>query len=144
MSDTGKLTVKPVPCASCPYRCGVPSGIWTRQEYEWLREYDGEITDQARNGVSGVFMCHQADVSLCSGWAGHRDEPRDLLALRLHAAELDESVFRYVSPVPLFRSGAEAADHGERDIEHPSEEACSMIYKIVRVRQVRGKPVGWG
>ena len=138
--DKEKLTVKPSPCASCPYRVGVPSGVWAREEYEMLRTYDGTILEQACNGATEVLGCHQADGQLCSGWVGYRDL-HDLLAARLHAAELDDSVPGYQSPVPLFRSGAEAADHGEQDIENPSEAARDTIGKITAVREIRGEPV---
>ena len=136
--------VRKVPCRMCPYRRDVPSGLWSEQEYEKLREYDGDIVAQVAHRAVRLFMCHQGDSCLCAGWAGHRGEPRDLLAIRVHASELDESVFTYECPVPLFGSGAEAADHGERDIECPSETAKDAIGKIVRVRAARGDPVSYG
>jgi hypothetical protein len=135
-----KLTVKPSPCASCPYRKGVPSGLWAESEYELLRQYDGSHVEQYLARATGLFMCHQGDEHLCAGWAGCHDM-RDTLAARMHADELDDSVWEYKSPVPLFASGAEAADHGECDIECPSEEAEKAIEKIIRVRAARGRPV---
>jgi hypothetical protein len=62
-------------------------------------------------------------------------------AARLHAGELDESVWGYESPVPLFASGNEAADHGEAEIENPSVRARSAIRKITKLRELRGRPV---
>jgi hypothetical protein len=138
-----KLTVKPVPCATCPYRKGVPSGIWSEEDYEKLRAYDGSMTEQYVHGATGVFQCHQSDGRLCGGWVGCHDM-FDTFAARIHAGKLDDSVWIYVSPVPLYGSGAEAADHGELDIEHPSREAMDAISKIVRVRDARGNPVNWG
>ncbi|MEW1632223.1 hypothetical protein AB0387_33470 [Streptomyces sp. NPDC089173] len=44
------------------------------------------------------------------------------------------AVVEYVSPVPLFSSGCEAADHGETDIDAPAAEARSLINKIARAR----------
>jgi hypothetical protein len=114
--------------------------VWAQSEYEKLRGYDGSIVEQAQAGAMGVFLCHQADGKLCSGWAGCHDM-HDTLAARLHAGELDESVWEYESPVPLFGSGAEAADHGERDIPDPSVAARDKIRKLVKVREVRGQPV---
>lgn len=136
------MTVRPRPCASCPYRKDVPSGVWSEQDYEKLRDYDGEILDQLRAGAHGVFMCHQGDGKVCAGWAGCHDVGRTA-AGRLHLHDLDKSVFTYVSPVPLFASGNEAADHGEAEIEDPSEAARDKIRKIVKVRSRRGQPVDY-
>jgi hypothetical protein len=138
---TEKTEVRPKPCAFCPYRRDVPSGVWSHEEYEKLRAYDGDILDQMRAGGHMLFMCHQADGQLCAGWAGHRSLSDDLLAVRLHLHELDASVLDYEAPVPLFSSGAEAADHGQAELEYPSDAACGAIEKIARVRSARGKPV---
>jgi hypothetical protein len=40
------LTCAARPCASCPYRKDVPSGIWAAHEYTKLLAYDGDILDQ--------------------------------------------------------------------------------------------------
>jgi hypothetical protein len=135
-----KLTVRDRPCATCPYRRDVPSGIWAKTEYEKLRDYDGSVPEQAIAGAGGVFLCHQADGKICAGWAGCHDM-HDTFAARLHAGELDESVWDYESPVPLFASGSEAADHGEIEIEDPPVRARSAIRKITKLRDLRSKPV---
>lgn len=140
MKDDEKITVRPKPCAACPYRRDVPSGVWAESEYERLRQYDGDITDQLRKGAVRVFMCHQADGKLCAGWAGCHGVI-NTAAGRMHAHRLDESVWSYESPVPLFDSGAEAADHGEAEIEKPSPEAVAVTRKIVTLRDARGEPV---
>jgi len=125
------------PCASCPYRKDVPSGVWDEEEYDKLPLYDGEIAEQAEKGGVAAFGCHQGDGSICSGWLGHRD-PLDLLAVRLGISNgrLDESCAEYTTTVPLFESGAEASEHGKREIENPSEKAASTIGKIVRKRDL--------
>ena len=69
---------KPYPCASCPYRCDVPSGVWDEDEYLKLPDYDEATGEQP----PGVFLCHQDDERVCSGWAGTHDT-EDLLSLRL-------------------------------------------------------------
>jgi hypothetical protein len=137
---TEKLTVRPKPCATCPYRRDVPSGVWSAQEYEKLRGYDGEVFEQALAGAHGLFMCHQADGKLCAGWCGCHDMG-NTFAARVNAPHLDESVWTYESPVPLFASGNEAADHGEAEIEEPTVAARAAVQKITKVREVRERPV---
>ncbi|MFJ6140117.1 hypothetical protein [Kitasatospora sp. NPDC092286] len=41
----------------------------------------------------------------------------------------------YVSPVPLFSSGSEAAAHGQADIDRPGPEADRLVDKIIRTRR---------
>lgn len=133
---------RPRPCASCPYRCDVPSGIWHEEEYDKLPRYDGEIIDQVQQGGMTPFFCHQADGKVCSGWLAHRD-PTDLLAVRLGISNehLDPSCAEYTTDVPLFQSGAEAAAHGKTEIDLPSGKAQRTIEKITAVREKRGDPV---
>lgn len=128
-------TPRRTPCASCPYRRGVESGVWHEDEYAKLERYDAEMPFQP----TAYFVCHQGDGDVCSGWLGHR-EPTDLLAVRIGISrgDLDPSCAGYSTTVPLFVSGAEAAEHGRRDIEHPSEDAQSAIRKIIRVRAGSG------
>ncbi len=125
------------PCPSCPYRRDVPSGIWAAEEYDKLPYYDLDTGEQATAGAFGLFFCHQRTGDLCSGWVGCHDMENNL-AVRLHAAEVDPSVYDYVSPVPLFASGAEAAEHGKRDLPAPGEQAQRKIGSLVRLKQQRG------
>lgn len=119
------------PCKSCPYRRDVPSGLWSADEYVKLPKYDGEIVSQALAGVGGLFMCHQRDGNLCAGWlAAHG--PENLLALRLHSAEIKPEVWAYTTAVPVFGSGAQAAAHGMADIERPGPRARRMIARLAR------------
>ncbi|WP_438453364.1 DUF6283 family protein [Streptomyces asiaticus] len=129
----------PRPCNSCPYRRDAPSGIWAQEEYDKLRRYDAPTPDQPQ----ALFQCHQADGDsdarrICAGWAGCHGG--HLLALRIAVLEgrIEASTYRaaseYVSPVPLFASGREAAAHGQAGIDHPSDEADRLIAKISRVR----------
>ncbi|MGH3716534.1 MAG: DUF6283 family protein [Micromonosporaceae bacterium] len=130
----------PRPCPTCPYRTDVPSGLWAREEYEKLRRYDTATIEQP----PAVFTCHQKDREaagrrVCAGWAGCHDGD-NLLALRIAAvsgvmsAADVQAVIDYVSPVDLFASGSEAADHGRAEISDPSPRAAVAIAKIVRVR----------
>lgn len=119
------------PCKSCPYRQDVPSGIWTEDEYEKLPKYDGEIVTQAMKGATGLFLCHQRNNALCSGWLACHG-PDNLLALRLNHAKVDPSVFNYETDVPVFSSGAEAADHGLREIDQPSTAAHRTMERLIR------------
>lgn len=128
------------PCDSCPYRRDVPAGIWASEEYAKLRRYDAETPHQP----TGLFQCHQADADsavrrVCAGWAGCH-ESEGLLALRLAVldASIDaatyQAVVEYVSPVPLFPTGSDAAAHGEVGIDAPAEDARRLINKITRTR----------
>jgi len=125
---------RPRPCASCPYRCSVPSGVWDASEYDKLPEYDKETWDQP----TAVFHCHQNDGSVCSGWLGYGD-PTNLLAVRLglSSGKLDPSCADYETEVPLFPSGHAAAEHGKREINGPSAEAWEVIRKVSHIKGIR-------
>ncbi len=131
------VTVRPAPCRTCPYRRDVPSGLWDAAEYAKLPGFDGDIPDQVAAGALSVFDCHQRTGDLCAGWAGCHDMT-SMLAVRLRAREIDPAVYDYQSPVPLFASGAEAAEHGMRDIDHPGPEALAAITKLRRLRAALG------
>lgn len=132
-------TCAKAPCKTCPYRRDVPSGVWAKEEYEKLKTYDGSIADQVSNGALGRFDCHQRDGKLCAGWiATHRADR--LLAIRMMDNEASEELFEYVSPVPVFNSGAEAAAHGMRDIKRPRAAARNAIERLIRKRDREG---GW-
>ncbi|WP_230854502.1 DUF6283 family protein [Arthrobacter terrae] len=121
------------PCASCPYRKNVPSGVWDGSEYQKLPGYDGEIHEQK---TASIFMCHQQDGCVCSGWLGHRSEPGDMLAVRLGLmrGSLDLGCLDYTTNVPLFDSGAAAAEHGLADVQSPGRKAQAVISKIANRR----------
>jgi hypothetical protein len=128
------LTVRPRPCSCCPYRRDVPSGIWAAEEYDALVRYDAPIDQQP----ASLFLCHQRDDHLCAGWAGCHDM-WDTLAARIAAVQdrIDPAVFDYVSPVPLFGSGTEAAEHGKRDIAAPGPDAQRTMDQLHRLRARR-------
>jgi hypothetical protein len=121
------------PCGSCPYRRDVPSGIWSPEEYAKLPAYDGETGEQVAKGAFALFYCHQNDGALCAGWAGCHDTDH-LLALRLN--RVDPSAFGYRSPVPLFASGQEAAEHGLAEVDAPSDAARFAIRKLLGRRRL--------
>ena len=119
--------VRSQPCSSCPYRRDVPSGVWATHEYEKLRAYD----EPTYNQPAASFACHATPEHYCHGWAVvHENRGREhaLLALRIWppVAEIPEPA------VPLFASGNEAADHGQADIEEPSEEADETVERLLR------------
>lgn len=124
------------PCPTCPYRRDVPSGIWDASEYPKLCKYDGDTMEQFNNGATTLFMCHQQNGHLCSGWVACHDTDH-LLALRLH--RVHPSTFNYASPVPVFSSGAEAALHGMAEICRPGDAALMAIAKLERQRRVKDK-----
>ncbi len=130
----------PRPCDSCPYRRDVPSGMWAESEYRKLPEYDLPTGLQPLK----VFRCHQLDRDaphsrVCAGWAGCHDGD-ELAALRIAVrdgtmtAEVAVAVRDYVSPIPLFASGAQAAEHGLAQLAHPGPHAVAAITKVKRVR----------
>ena len=129
------IAVRKTPCPSCPYRRDVPSGIWDASEYDKLPGYDGDVPDQLTAGAFGLFHCHSQQENLCAGWVGCHDMARTL-AGRLHWDKLDPAVAEYVSPVPLFASGAEAAEHGKRDLDAPSPAAER---KMSQLRQMKAR-----
>lgn len=130
MSSKSLLRAPPVPCGSCPYRRDVPSGVWAPHEYDKLPEYDKPTWAQPQ----AVFLCHQRDGCLCGGWLACHG-PKELLATRLQHVlrhNIDPSVFEYTTDVPVFSSGAEARQHGVKDIESPDEKAKKMIAGLIR------------
>lgn len=119
------------PCASCPYRRDVPSGVWAPEEYQRLPRYDAPTGEQP----PGVFLCHQQDGRLCAGWVGCHDMDESL-GLRLAAfnGTLDEAtveaVLDYETEVPLWETGQAAADHGLHDVDNPDEPAMRTIRRL--------------
>lgn len=126
----------PHPCVSCPYRRDVPSGVWEADEYLKLPPYDNETWEQP----PAVFMCHQENGHLCSGWCGTHDMD-DNLGLRIAAQGMDPAELKatldYESPVPLWDSGAQAAKHGLSEIETPGESAQRVMRKLTARRERR-------
>lgn len=120
------------PCPTCPYRRDVPAGIWDASEYKKLPAYDGEITEQALNGATRLFLCHQQDCHLCAGWVACHDMHHSL-AVRLHGVHPD--TFAFTSPVPVFASGAQAAAHGLSGVDDPGIAAQKAIEKLTRKQQ---------
>jgi len=134
-------TIKPPaksPCGSCPYRCDVPSGVWDQQEYDKLPAYDRDTMFQP----AAVFMCHQVNGAVCSGWAGTHDMDNSL-ALRMAAVTgaadegTIEKILDYRCDVPLFATGADAAAHGKKNIENPGADAQRAIDKLTAQRARR-------
>lgn len=131
----------PYPCASCPYRKDVPSGVWSLDEYLKLPPYDN---DTARQPLA-AFFCHQQNGRLCAGWVGCHDMDNSLglrmaSSMGLLSLEDVEEAMSYESPVKLFATGAEAAQHGITAIEEPPPEAKRTIGKLLDRRKRRDKP----
>jgi hypothetical protein len=107
--------------------------VWAPQEYDKLPAYDASTAEQP----VGAFLCHQQDGRLCAGWAGCHDMGGNLaLRFAVIRGEISEEDFEatldYESPVPLFESGAAAAEHGMADIEAPDERAVKTMAKLTR------------
>lgn len=136
---TKQIRINRAPCASCPYRRDVPSGIWSSEEYDKITPYDNATWVQPPR----VFMCHQADGCLCRGWLdthGHAKSGNELLGLRLACAigTLDrEAVSKALDEgpsVPVFESAAAAAEHGRKAIKRPGRKAREMVSKLEKKR----------
>ncbi|KQP63185.1 hypothetical protein ASF47_18055 [Nocardioides sp. Leaf285] len=125
------------PCGTCPYRTDVPAGVWHPEEYAKLPPFDRDTASQP----PGLFLCHQQDQRVCAGWAGCHDMEESLgvrvAALTGVAEDVIEAVLDYVSPVPLFASGEEAARHGMSGVEEPPDPARKAIDNLTRKRQAR-------
>lgn len=130
----------PSPCMFCPYRRDTPAGVWHESEYAKLPLYDLPTYAQPPR----LFQCHLRDrddprARVCGGWAGCHDGD-ELLALRIAVAdgqiavETADAIRTYVSPVPLWPSGAEAAAHGMSGGHCPGPDARRAIDKITRLR----------
>lgn len=143
MSDKELTQVRHRPCSTCPYARDCPSGVWHESEYAKLPPYDGTTTEQAEAGVFRLFFCHTTPDRLCAGWVGCHDM-EESLAVRLHYCTIDPAIHDYVSPVPLFASGAEAAAHGMREIEAPDPEALAKLERIVEARRDKEEFIGLG
>ena len=118
--------IRSMPCSACPYRLDVPSGLWDASEYEKLRDYDRPTAYQP----PAAFACHATPDHLCNGWAvvhTTRGHEYDLLALRLEGVDAIPD-----AGVPMFDSGNDAADWGQRDIENPSPAAFEAVWKLMR------------
>lgn len=137
MAEKIPATPRKSPCATCPYRKGVPSGVWAEEEYDKLPAYDGETFEQP----TVPFFCHQGKGNVCAGWLAFRD-PAELLAVRLGVSfgTIAPECMDYSTDVALFESGEEAAEHGKRDIENPSDWARVAMRKITRKRNLERDP----
>lgn len=122
------LPPAPRPCASCPYRRDVPSGLWDESEYAKLPRYDAETGHQP----TGLFLCHQRDRRMCAGHVATHDMAESM-ALRIHmlterpSEEFLDAVLDYTTEVPCFESGAAAAAHGRAEIASPGPEAQRLM-----------------
>jgi hypothetical protein len=133
-SDVPPMALNPTPCSSCPYRKDCPPGIWAKEEYQKLREFDGFP------GRVATFLCHQSSatgiLTLCRGWLSvHRDG----IAVRVLLAkgEVTESQVYAEPKVELYASGNEAADAGERGIRQPGERAKRMAARLLEKKAAK-------
>lgn len=142
MSAPIKAPLPGGPCAHCPYRVGVPSGIWAAHEYEKLPAYDGSIAQQAEQGAVGVHLCNRDNGRLCAGWIASHGA-RNLLGLRLAevrgmlAPDTLRAAVDYSTDVEVFPSGWAAAEWGMRDIENPGPEARRAVRALIRRKRRR-------
>ena len=124
---------RPSPCPSCPYRKDCPSGLWAEHEYAKLPGYDKPTWEQPPT----MFHCHTAPDLACAGWVACHDMTESLglrMGISMGLVTDPDAFCDYTTEVALFSTGAEAAEHGMREIEYPSEEAGKAYRKIERQR----------
>lgn len=122
--------IRSQPCGACPYRRDVPSGVWAADCYDLLARYDAPTGEQP----PAPFGCHATPERLCHGWAvvhSNRGHEHELLALRLLQFRIGEAIDVPAAGVPLFDSGAQAAEHGKAEIERPSIKALCTSARLV-------------
>ena len=120
--------IRSAPCSACPYRKDVPSGVWQYHEYQKLREYDEPTFAQP----FAWFACHATPDHACNGWAvvhSNRGHEFDLVALRIRGIYPDQIPD---AATEMFASGNEAADHGQADIEDPTEDAVAVQERLLK------------
>jgi hypothetical protein len=138
---TELLRPRESPCRFCPYRKDCPPGVWAPSEYRKLPDYDGTTGEQAEAGAFGVFCCHASPDKICAGWCGCHDMDHNLAIRVFHGLVDIDAVRDYHTDVPLFGSGAEAAEHGMSGTGDPPPEAVTAAGKIERLRAAIGDPV---
>jgi hypothetical protein len=119
-------------CGTCPYRRDTPSGVWSAEEYEKLREYDREFPP-----ALAVFWCHQYNATgrptVCRGWLStHRDHPAVRLGLALGALNPEDVAGIGEESDTYYGTGTEACEAGLRDIENPSDAARKKVMDLIR------------
>lgn len=125
MTTVPCVRIRSQACSACPYRCDVPAGVWSEEDYAKLPPYDVETFDQPTAG----FACHATPDHLCHGWAvvgGH-----DLLALRL--ASLGGPGLQIPTPsTDLWETHTQAAEHGLSGVAEPGAEAVEVGQRLIR------------
>ena len=75
------------------------------------------------------------EARYCAGWVGCHDMDNSL-ALRFESMAMDnetlDAFLNYRTEVPLFASGAEAAEHGMAEVAAPGPKAAKVIDLLVR------------
>lgn len=115
------------PCSSCPYRKDTPPGVWAREEYEKLPQYDAEFS------MPGIFLRHystaSASLSVCRGWLEVHCNNIGVRMAQVTGKIVVED--RTPTKFPLYDTGAEACRAGLRGICRPSKKALAMISKLL-------------
>jgi len=129
-----KINIQRAPCASCPYRKDVPSGIWATEEYDKILPYDNETMFQPAR----IFLCHQQNGCLCRGWLDTHGT--ELLAIRFGCikGEVDPAdITKAIDEGPaveVFETAAQAAKHGRKSIKRPGVKAKQMVEQLTNKR----------
>lgn len=128
-----RLHVPNVGCSTCPYRRDTPPGVWAPEEYEKLRSFDREPSEDL--DCLRTFHCHQGTVTgtltVCRGWL---DVHQDSVAVRL--AAMNGAIAMEDIPdehdALYYASGNEAADAGLAGVDDKSAAADKAIGMLTR------------
>lgn len=126
------LHLAPNPCNTCPYLRSTPPGIWHRDEYEKLRDYDDSDSPPI-----AVFRCHQQLVTneptVCRGWLFvHADSVAVRFGIITGQLSADDLPPVDDEHAELYDSGTEACEAGLSAIKRPSAAARDAQRRLLR------------
>jgi hypothetical protein len=129
-----RLSVRPCPCDTCPYRRDAPSGIWHETEYAKLTTFSPADPDTGLPNL-GIFLCHQPSgvKTLCRGWLTVEQDSLAVRLLLIQKRVTPADVFR-PARVPLYATGAEAAAAGLKDVREPGGMALAAVARLTKKR----------
>ena len=127
-----KLHVPAQGCSTCPYRRDTEPGIWAPEEYEKLRAFDRELSEDL--DALRTFNCHQSKVTgkptVCRGWLSvHQNGVGVRLAVMNGSIDPEDVP---LEPEDLYyATGNEAAEAGLAGVPEPSDKATGHMDRLM-------------